>query len=53
MYLCRKPKSASLLDSLGPWPVYVAAGAALAAMLFWLLSLPLRKPLADARGSET
>src|SRR4029077_2885944 len=34
MYLCRKPKNASLLDSLGPWPMYLVAGAAVAFGLF-------------------
>ena len=43
MYLCRKPKNASLLDSLGPWPMYLVAGGAVAFVLFWLLSLPARK----------
>ena len=42
MYLCRKPGNGSLLDALGPWPMYLAGGAAVALALFWLLWLPAR-----------
>ncbi len=55
MYLSRKPKSASLLDMLGPWPVYIAAGAVLALALFWLLWIPLQaaaKPQIRGEGAK-
>ncbi len=49
MYLCRKPANATLLDALGPWPVYLLAGGAICLGLFWLLWLPVR-PKPGAKG---
>ena len=38
MFLREKPSHASLLDAMGPWPWYIAAGAALALVLFVALA---------------
>jgi hypothetical integral membrane protein (TIGR02206 family) len=42
-YLRGKPSEPSLLDHMGPWPVYILVGDLLALLLFWLLWLPFRK----------
>jgi hypothetical integral membrane protein (TIGR02206 family) len=47
MYLCHKPGNTSLLDALGPWPLYLAASAVIALALFWLLWIPARQRSAD------
>jgi hypothetical integral membrane protein (TIGR02206 family) len=51
LYLCEKPRNASLLDYMGPWPWYVIAGEVAAGLIFALLWLPYRKSI-PARGES-
>lgn len=57
-YLCRKP-NVSLMDFLGPWPVYILGAGAVALLLFWLLWLPVKprrgtsQAIASQRASES
>ncbi len=43
MFMRHTPEAGSPLDLMGPWPWYLAGGAAVGLVLFWLLWLPVRR----------
>ena len=55
LYLRRKPSASSILNWMGPWPVYLIPMALLALSLFWLLWLlwlPWRSRSAQRSGTH-
>jgi len=43
MYLRAKPKAVTLLNALGPWPIYIVVALPFALLLFWILWVPARR----------
>lgn len=42
-YLCSKPRGVTLMNLMGPWPVYLAWTGLVALGLFWLMWIPVRR----------
>ena len=51
MFLRDKGPAGTLLDVMGPWPWYIATGAALALVFLLILDLPFR--IARSRAHES
>jgi hypothetical integral membrane protein (TIGR02206 family) len=51
MFLRGQPVATTPLDWMGPWPVYIGVGAAVALVVFHLLALPFRREWRRATGT--
>lgn len=52
LWLRAKPPQPTLLDRLGPWPLYILAAGAIGLAGFHFLALPFRRPAATDPGTD-
>ncbi len=46
-YLCSKPQGVTLMNLMGPWPVYLAWVVLVTLGLFWLMWIPVRRSVSS------